>query len=108
MKDFESRTDIARRQGHVPPRMVPTPQMYSEYLKRQNLLPYEAGGGLYWRYTLRDFFPINADKSFIPGLGPFKEPGLWHGAPMAALKRAFQILGDPVVGGIPEEQLEKL
>jgi hypothetical protein len=27
---------------------------------------------------------------------------------MAALKRAFQILGDPVVEGIPEEQLEKL
>jgi hypothetical protein len=108
VNDYKSRSDIAQRLGHAPPRMVPTPQLYSEQLKRQNLLPQDASCGLYWRYTLRDYFPVNADKSFIPGLGPFKEPGVWHGAPMAALRRAFQIVGDPSVEGIPEEQLEKL
>lgn len=108
VKDQQSRSEIAQRLGYLPPRVVPTPQMYSEYLKNQNLLPEDASGGLYWRYTLRDYFPVNADKSFIPGLGPFQQPGVWHGAPMATLRRAFQILGDPGIEGIPEEQLEKL
>ncbi|TKA61113.1 hypothetical protein B0A49_12752 [Cryomyces minteri] len=107
-RDFKNRTDIARRLGHIQPRMTPTPQSYLEHQMNQGKLPRDACGGQYWRYTLRDYFPVNADKSFIPGLGPFKEPGLWHGAPMAALKRAFQILGDPVVKGIPEEQMNAL
>jgi hypothetical protein len=107
-KDFDNRMDIARRLKHIPPRMVPTPQMYLEHQKGQGILPDNATGGQYWRYTLRDYFPVNADKSFIPGLGPFKDPGIWHGAPMAALRRAFQVLGDPVVEGIPEEQLNAL
>ncbi|OAL28652.1 hypothetical protein AYO20_09376 [Fonsecaea nubica] len=75
-KDYQSRIDTAQRQGDIPPRMVPTPQMYSEYLTRQELVSSDAVGGLYWRYTLRDFLPDCCDKSFIPGLGPFKEPGL--------------------------------
>ncbi|OAP62760.1 hypothetical protein AYL99_01987 [Fonsecaea erecta] len=108
LKDYQSRIDIAQRHGDIPPRMVPTPQMYSEYLKRQNLLSSEAVGGLYWRYTLRDFFPVNADRSFIPGLGPFKEPGVWCGAPTAALRRVFHIFGNPTTEGIPEPQLEQL
>ncbi|KAJ9634899.1 hypothetical protein H2199_008763 [Coniosporium tulheliwenetii] len=107
-KDFENRTDIARRLGYVPPRMTPKPQAYLEHQVSQGILSSDACGGQYWRYTLRDYFPVNADKSFIPGLGPFKEPGLWHGAPMAALRRAFQVLGDPVVEGIPEEQMNAL
>ncbi|KAJ9653321.1 hypothetical protein H2201_009153 [Coniosporium apollinis] len=107
-KDFENRADIARRLGYIPPRMTPKPQSYLEHQVSQGILPTDACGGQYWRYTLRDYFPINADKSFIPGLGPFKEPGLWHGAPMAALRRAFQVLGDPVVEGIPEEQMNAL
>ena len=65
-------------------------------------------GGSYWHYTLRDDFPVNADKSFILRLGPFKQPGGWHSVPVAALRRAFQILGDPGIEGIPEEQMEKL
>ncbi|KAK5312768.1 hypothetical protein LTR93_011189 [Exophiala xenobiotica] len=88
--------------------MTPNSQMYCDYLKRQKFLPQDASGGLYWRYTLRGYFPVNADKSFIPGLGPFKEPGSWHGAPMAALKRVFQILGDPTIEGFPDQQLEYL
>jgi hypothetical protein len=79
--------------------------MYSEHLKRQKLVSSETVGGFYWRYTLRDFFPVNADKSFIPGLGPFKEPGVWCGAPTAALGRVFQIIGNPTAEGIPEPQL---
>ncbi|KAK4920750.1 hypothetical protein LTR66_016714 [Elasticomyces elasticus] len=107
-KDFKNRTDIARRLGYVPPQMTPKPQAYLEHQVSQGILSSDACGGQYWRYTLRDYFPVNADKSFIPGLGPFKEPGLWHGAPMAALRRAFQVVGDPVVEGILEEQVNAL
>ncbi|KIV89118.1 hypothetical protein PV10_08718 [Exophiala mesophila] len=108
LKDYHNRLDVASRLSHVPPRIVPTPQMYADFLRGRQILSPEAKGGSYWRYTLRDFFPVNADKSFIPGLGPFKEPGLWCGAPMAALRRAFQVISDPTVEGIPEDQLEQL
>ncbi|KEF50845.1 uncharacterized protein A1O9_13101 [Exophiala aquamarina CBS 119918] len=108
LKDYNNRLDVARRLSHVPPRIVPTPQMYADYLQGRQILSPETKGGSYWRYTLRDFFPVNADKSFIPGLGPFKEPGSWCGAPMAALRRAFQVISDPTIEGIPEDQLEQL
>ncbi|OAP54559.1 hypothetical protein AYL99_11007 [Fonsecaea erecta] len=108
LKDYQNRIETAGRHGDIPPRMVPTPEMYSEYLKRTTRMSSEATGGLYWRYTLRDFFPVHANKEFIPGLGPFKEPGLWNGAPTAALRRAFQIIGNPTVQGIPERQLDQL
>jgi hypothetical protein len=114
VKDYNSREEIATTTGDVLPRMVPDPEGYSKHLKEeetwQAMLSPEADGGLYWRYTLRDYFPtlMNTDKSFIPGLGPSKKPGVWHGAPMAALRRAFQVLGDPTVEGIPEEQLKQL
>ena len=53
-------------------------------------------GGLYWRYTLRDYFPkFGQDRSWIPGKGPFKEPESWHGDPLAAIWRGFLTLGNP-------------
>ncbi|EHY53569.1 hypothetical protein HRR83_003777 [Exophiala dermatitidis] len=109
LEDYRNRLDVTRRLSHIPPRVVPTPQMYADYLKGCEIIPPEAKGGSYWRYTLRDFFPLHADKSFIPGLGPFKEPGLWCGAPMAALRRAFQVIGDPATTeGVSEAQLDQL
>ncbi|KIW76983.1 hypothetical protein Z517_09427 [Fonsecaea pedrosoi CBS 271.37] len=72
-QDYQNRIDTAQQQGDIPPRMVPTPQMYSEYLKREELVSSHAVGGLYRRYTLQDFFPDCCDKSFIPGLDHFKE-----------------------------------
>ncbi|KAL6240642.1 hypothetical protein RBB50_012469 [Rhinocladiella similis] len=108
LKDYDNRLDVARRLGYVPPRIVPTPQMFADYLKDGEIISPDAKGGSYWRYTLRDFFPVHADKSFIPGLGPFEEPGVWCGAPMTALRRAFQVISDPTIEGIPEEQLEQL
>ncbi|KAH0829869.1 hypothetical protein FOPE_10704 [Fonsecaea pedrosoi] len=100
-QDYQNQIDTAQQQGDIPPRMVPTPQMYSEYLKRQELVSSHAVGGLYRRYTMQDFFP---DCCVIPGSDHFKEPGLWCGAPMAALRRIFQIIGDR----IPESQLDQL
>ena len=61
-------------------------------IEREGLLSQDDSGGLYWRYRLRDYFPVDADESFIAGLRAFKEPGIWHSAPMAVLKKAFQIL----------------
>ena len=42
VKDQQSRSEIAQRLGYLPSRVVPTPQMYSEYLKSQKLLQQDA------------------------------------------------------------------
>jgi hypothetical protein len=45
----------------------------------------------------------------VPGLGPYREAVLWHRSPMAALRRAFRVLGDPLmVRGVPRETREIL
>ena len=65
-------------------------------------------GGLYWRHTLSNYFPqSDQDNSWIPNRGPFQEPEPWHGAPMAAMWRAFFILGSPMCG-IPDEEVRLL
>jgi hypothetical protein len=46
---------------------------------------------------IHDYFPrFGPNNTWIPGLGPFQEPESRHGAPMAALWRAFLILGNPL------------
>ncbi|KAK5008198.1 hypothetical protein LTR28_004294 [Elasticomyces elasticus] len=102
-RDFEGRKRSAALHAYAPPRQTPTPQEYLGHQIKQAAIPPDALGGLYNRYTLRDYFPVRMDRSFIPGPGPSPEPGMWHGAPMAALKRAFQTVFSPTVEGIPEE-----
>ena len=58
----------------------------------------DAHGGLYKGYTLFNYLPkFNGENAWIPGLDPFTELESWHGAPMATLWRAFNILGSPLV-----------
>lgn len=65
-------------------------------------------GGLYIRYTLSNYLPrLGQDTSWIPGRGPFQEAEAWHGAPMAAIWRAFLILGNPQCG-LPDEETRLL
>ncbi|TKA73643.1 hypothetical protein B0A49_09877 [Cryomyces minteri] len=103
-ENFRSRQTLARNTGSVPPRTCPTPQMYLEHQVRTDAVSEDASGGLYLRYTLYDYFHTFGPKNtWIPGLGPFQEPEQWHGAPMAALWRAFLILGNPF-SGIPDKE----
>ncbi|KAI9780269.1 MAG: hypothetical protein M1839_006829 [Geoglossum umbratile] len=57
--------------------------------------------GLYARHTLRDYFPKLDQPSSKPRPGPFAMPNPWHGAPTAALLRAFQVSSSPLLRGIP-------
>lgn len=82
--------------------------MYRDHQIQACKLPEEACGGKYLRYTLRDYFPKLGQHDWIPGLGPLQEPELEHGALIAALRRAFQVVGDPLVGGIPDECRQSL
>ena len=56
--------------------------MYREHLRNTGQLAGEDDrGGLYWRYTLRDFFPkLGQENRWIPGRGPFqiRSPGMEH------------------------------
>jgi hypothetical protein len=74
------------------------------------VVPEDAVGGLYVRYTLRDYFPkFPEGREWIPGKGPFEAPEQWHGAPMAAIRRGIQAIGNIVVArNLPPEVLEAL
>ncbi len=90
-RDFDERSRIAALQGVIRLRQTPTAQEYHDHLQQRDAISEDELGGLYYRYTLRDYFPIHMDTSFVPGLGPYTLPGLWHGAPMAALSSAFSV-----------------
>lgn len=65
---------------------------------------YETGPShLYNRIVLQNYLPrLGSETSDMIGSLP---PRSWHGSPMAALMRAFLILGSPVLAGaIPPEQ----
>lgn len=83
---FELR-DRARRSKDGSLRRVPTA---AQYAKR---------GALYTRIVFRR---KGQDKAIV------KDPARWDGAPLGALKRAFDIMGCPRADGIPEEDMQRL
>ncbi|KAL4735575.1 hypothetical protein BDV11DRAFT_211865 [Aspergillus similis] len=83
---FELR-DRFRRRKDGSPRTVPTA---TQYAKR---------GGLYTRIVFRR---KGQDAAVV------KEPACWHGAPLAAFRRVFGIMGCPRADGIPEEDMLRL
>jgi hypothetical protein len=106
--DQERRRSIGLCTGTTPMRVSPTAESYRDHQIRDGALQAESCGGLYVRYTLRDYFPRLGQPEFVPGPGPFSDPVPWHGAPMAALRRAFMILGDPLLKGIPRQTKQAL
>ena len=107
--DFEEE-DFRRRQREVemgrlaPARVCPAAQAYKTHQVELRAVDEGAGGGLYQRYMLHDFLPTIISYNDITTL-PLKS---WHGAPMASLRRTFQIYGDPLSGAIPAQQREQL
>jgi hypothetical protein len=76
---------------------------------RTGAITEDDAGGLYLRYTLRKYLTPLIEQGFVPGLGPYLEAVPWHGSPMAALRRAFQVLGDPLtIRSVPRETREML
>jgi hypothetical protein len=83
---FELR-DRARRGKDGSVRRVPTA---AQYAKR---------GALYTRIVFRR---KGQDEAIV------KDPARWDGAPLGALKRAFDIMGCPRADGIPEGDMQRL
>ena len=111
-KDMERRRALWKQSKYKTKmgRICPSPNNYRLHQLNEGILPDGACGGLYYRYTLRDYFPRLGQPAFVPGRGPFPTVGAkpWHGAPTAALRRAFPVLGHLLAQGIPGEVREAL
>lgn len=104
--DWELRDRSKRREcdGSMP-RSVPTARDYLSHQVQCNLISAESPGGLYKRVFLQNY--LHSGRGFQANV-EFADPIPWHGAPFAALKRAFAILGSPRIDIVPvavEEQL---
>ncbi|KAH0537330.1 hypothetical protein FGG08_005846 [Glutinoglossum americanum] len=106
--DYERRTQIAQATGQVSGRTCPTAEDYFVHQLNAGVIPEGTYNGLYARYTLHDYFPKLGQPPFEPGPEPFAMPKPWHGAPTAALRRAFQVLSNPLLQGIPTGVLTDL
>lgn len=84
--------DRARRAQVVGPsdRTVPTIAQYRDHLASQGLVSQNADGGLYRGYFLEDVLPPYSPVRIFETLGT---PKVWHGHPMAAIRRGIAILG---------------
>ncbi|KAK4994801.1 hypothetical protein LTR66_005242 [Elasticomyces elasticus] len=103
-QDFQRRAREARMGRLVPARICPTAQAYNDHQIDMRVVTDNTCGGLYQRYMLHDYL-----STILP-----RDPNTtlalksWHGAPMASLRRTFQIYGDPLSGAIPVDQRELL
>ncbi|KAK5092387.1 hypothetical protein LTR16_007733, partial [Cryomyces antarcticus] len=112
--DIEERNFAARKArlqatGQYQPRLSPSAEQYLVQQIQEGVIPENAIGGLYQRYTLRNYFPSEPGvtapglDTWIPGRGP-EGPKHWHGAPMAAINRGLAVLGQLVWKNIGEEK----
>ncbi|KAE8379869.1 hypothetical protein BDV26DRAFT_303342 [Aspergillus bertholletiae] len=82
--------DQARRAQVAVPRTVPTIAKYRDHFASQGLVSHDALGGLYQGYFLKDFLHPVCNSSILEILAT---PKVWHGHPMAAIRRGIAILG---------------
>jgi hypothetical protein len=83
-----------RAAGGNPKRKIPNAKQYLNEQTKQGLLTEDAIGGLYTPVFLKSFlhstFPPDLQKAMYEHM---RKPKPWHGAPIAAFKRAFAALG---------------
>ncbi|TID21234.1 hypothetical protein E6O75_ATG04629 [Venturia nashicola] len=110
--NFE-RSDYMRREagaarGTRLKRVCPNAIDYKQHQVDSGEADEDTIGGLYQRYILKDYMsPLLWSQSDGPQEYQFSNKP-WHGAPMAALRRAFQIHGDPLSRAIPAFQRARL
>ncbi len=108
-KNFAIRKSYLEATGQYMPRVSPNAGQYLMHQIQQGVVPENAIGGLYQRYTLRNYFPSEPGvtapglDTWIPGRGP-EPPKQWHGAPMAAINRGFAVLGQGVWKNMGKEK----
>ncbi|PKY05542.1 hypothetical protein P168DRAFT_317065 [Aspergillus campestris IBT 28561] len=89
LKDRENR-ELAARNGEALSRQVPSSDMYREHQLKQGAIEAEAAGGLYKRVFLTNYSAgelIDPEEHGLTGLK------VWHGAPLATLRRGIHALG---------------
>lgn len=95
--------------GSKEPRTCPTRETYKQHQEAQELIPANACGGLYQCIILRDdYLPKFSRPICLSELNTTLAMKSWHGAPSAALRRAFAALGTLRVNVIPLEIQSKL
>ena len=100
-KDRERRR-IERRNGNTTtPREVPTADMYKAYQMLYGDLSQSAVGGLYQPIFLQRYLAPRASVDVTEDL---RAPHEWHGAPLAALRRCFPLLGSGRINALSREQ----
>jgi len=91
LQDFERRRRWAKDGYESPVRICPSAEQYQT-----------GSSNLYERIILQNYLPRlgHETSDIVDEL----QPKPWHGSPMAALMRAFLILGSPVLGAITQDQ----
>jgi hypothetical protein len=98
-----------RAAGGNPKRAVPNKIQYLTEQRKQGLLPEGATGGLYTPVIFRFFLLPGLSQDLQKGIyEQICEPKPWHGAPIAAFKRAFAALGSLRIEKFSDEAIEDL
>lgn len=90
--EYELR-DRQRRQGSGGPRRTPSASEYKDHQVRERKLSSTEAGGLYRRIYLKNY--INGGVLPLNVLEVFATDKVWHGDPIASIRRAVAILGSP-------------
>jgi hypothetical protein len=94
--DFEHQDRQKRLADPSRRREVPTAEMYAEHMRNQGQIS-EGEHGLYVRYQMAEYLT----EDFQPVKG-------WHGAPLAAIRRAWSAIGSLFDDSIPKERRGRL
>ncbi|KAE8134922.1 hypothetical protein BDV38DRAFT_273141 [Aspergillus pseudotamarii] len=101
MEDRARRTQVVGQ----PDRTVPTIATYRDHIASQGLVSDDAVGGLYRGYFLKDFLrPMSSPNAFEV----LATPKVWHGHPMAAIRRGIAILGSARCYALDRATLDQL
>ena len=95
-------------EGRRREREYPSKAAYQEHSANDlnpNLEPKSLSGGLYTRYTLRDFYPAGLTQYL--GANPYPQSKSWQGSPYPALRRGFRALGT-MARAFPEQVVKDL
>jgi hypothetical protein len=96
-EDYEDRIQ-AGRDGVHQPRQCPTADMYNKG-HQAGLVPAGSRGGLYKWVILRQFLAA------LPNFNPIR---VWHGAPLAAIRRALISLGSINARAIEKDDIDNI
>lgn len=87
--DFELRDRLRRSTDGSLLRQAPTSVMYKLHLLEEGKIPANESGGIYRQIFVKDYFAKTGRSVEEFGI---TTPKSWHGAPMAAIQRAFHAL----------------